>query len=673
MNPKIIIKENYARKQRYSREYFPELGDCDSEVIPRVKVEYDSSVYYLPEDMIKVPQVAALMKSRNTRVLLKKVKANPTAEDIVKFKARIKKLRFKFDFEYWAVTCIKIQDKLSGQMIPFRLNFGQRRLIGTLETQRLNNEPMRVILVKARQWGGSTAVQIYMLWLQLFHYENWHSVIIGKDKQQSANIRNMIKKAINNYPLILKDFTYKALTDSNGIRHIEERGCEIVIGTSNEPDSVRSFNIMMCHMSEVGLWVSTKSKSGDDLAQAVYGAISNAPGTLIVMESTAKGVGNYFHSQYIAAQTGKSEFKPVFVAWFEIPMYSSRINNYEKFIATLSDYEWWLFEQGATLEGIKWYRDTKSGRNYSDFAMKSEFPTTANEAFQSSTGTYFPEPLIEKCRKTACYPQFMGDIRGLATTGEKSLKGISIFDTSSSTETLRIYEYPDINEEYKILNRYLVVVDIGGKSYKSDNSVISVYDRISIMEPFGALEKVAEWIGHIDHDLLAWKAAQIATYYDDALLVIESNTIDSRDKKHLEIISYEGNHFYTVLNELSGYYPNLFYRERTPDQIKAGEPARIGWHMNRQTKYLAYDRYYSAVRNDEYIERSHDAVNEMQWLITKPSGQIEAQPGRRDDTQDVNAIACYIGLDIMEVPKKVQRIKQSKATKRIVGVGVASI
>lgn len=64
-------------------------------------------------------------------------------------------LRFKYDFEYWAYRCVVITDKLTGQDIPFKLNRPQRRLVAELERQRLASQPLRLIMLKARQWGGS--------------------------------------------------------------------------------------------------------------------------------------------------------------------------------------------------------------------------------------------------------------------------------------------------------------------------------------------------------------------------------------------------------------------------------------------------------------------------------------------------------------------------------------
>ena len=44
--------------------------------------------------------------------------------------------------------------------------------------------------------------------------------------------------------------------------------------------------------------------------------------TLVVMESTADGVGSFFHEEWGRACCGKSDKRPVFVPWHEIARYS---------------------------------------------------------------------------------------------------------------------------------------------------------------------------------------------------------------------------------------------------------------------------------------------------------------------------------------------------------------
>ena len=111
-----------------------------------------------------------------------------------------RKLRCRHDFEYWCATCATIRDKLSGQQVNFILNAPQRRVAAVLEGDRLAGRPIRMILLKARQWGGSTLVQFYMAWIQLCHKTNWHSLICAHVKDTAGVIRGMYTKLLEQYP-----------------------------------------------------------------------------------------------------------------------------------------------------------------------------------------------------------------------------------------------------------------------------------------------------------------------------------------------------------------------------------------------------------------------------------------------------------------------------------------
>lgn len=668
MNAREILQENECRIALYFRDYDRITGDPSGEVVPRISFKYNQHTFHLPAEMLKLPLYKELQNSSPEKIITKYTgDSNPEKEK--QFHEGFYRDRLKHDFEFWCYLCVKIQDKLTKRPIPFKLNRGQRRLIGKFEEMRVKRLPIRVILVKARQWGGSTAIQIYMLWLQLFHYVNWHSAIITQYKQQAANIRAMISKVIATYPNEIHSITLTGYEGMTGIKYIPQRGCIIGTGSAENPDALRSFDFAMLHLSECGLWKSTLTKNADDLVQSLYATVPDVPGSFIVMESTAKGIGNFFHLQYQAAVNGESDLQAVFVPWFEIEMYAafkrgtqgeilhdskglplSQIKDPEKLIRSMTDYEKIQWYAGATLEGIYWYRSYKKGKRYNDFQMKSEFPTTADEAFQSNSARYYEEDYVIRCRKTCKDPEFIGNIRGYAVTGPEALKNIQF--TEDSNATFAIWEKPEIIPGEKITNRYLVTVDIGGKHYKSDWSTINVFDRMMLSDPNGALERVATYIGHIDHDILAWKAAQIATWYDNALLVIESNTLETRDRKKSESV-YEGDHFFTVLNEIADVYDNLYVRENDPDKTKDGIQFKFGWHTNKRTKYLAYDRSRAAIRDGEYIERDRRCVDEMAWLEVKPDGSLGAIDGQHDDIIDPTAIAIYVSSEEMPLPKKI--------------------
>lgn len=662
---KEMLRIDKARRKKYFRIYDPVKGDAEGEVVPRAPFVIDGVEYNVPKEMLDDPFVKAYVKYNGESGLLKATGQYDNEENRRLILANLQNLRLKYDFEFCAATTIKIQDKETKRPIPLILNEGQRILVGEYERQRIAGVPIRVLLVKARQWGGSTATQCYMYWLQRYWYENWHSCIVALDQTQAVNIRTMYKNLIAKLPNWSDPVTFKRFEGTELIRIMPERGCRVQIGSAQKPDALRSFDFSLVHMSEVGLWKDTQEAKGDDVAMALYSTVPDVPGTMIVMESTAKGVGNYFHRQYLAAldnkKSGTVGIRPVFVAWYVdvryTRKYTSRYYSASKFVDTWSEYNWWQWEQGATLEGIFWYNNFKKSHHWTDFQMKSEYPTTAEEAFQTKSGRYFTDDLLSWLHKNIRQPKFIGDIRGDATVGEKIMENVKLYPNDSlQTEVLKIWIYPTDNAQdgKKVKNRFLVTVDVGGRGYRADWSVISVFDRVSMASEFGALERAALWRGHVDPDLLAYKAAQIAHYYDDALLVIESNTYETKNKKSDDAAVSEGDHTYTVLDTLGGIYENLYRRRTTPDNTADKATRHIGWHMNKQTKYMAYDDYTVRLREGDYMEYSQDAADEAMWLMNAPGGKIEAMEGTHDDIQDTTAVGCYIAFGGMEPVKIVE-------------------
>ena len=110
------------------------------------------------------------------------------------------RLRIRFDFEYWCARATKIKDKRTHREVPFVLNRAQCILLKALEDRRMAGKPVRVILLKARQWGGSTLVQYYMAWWQLVLYRGCNSLIAGHRKDNAITIRNLYKRLLENYP-----------------------------------------------------------------------------------------------------------------------------------------------------------------------------------------------------------------------------------------------------------------------------------------------------------------------------------------------------------------------------------------------------------------------------------------------------------------------------------------
>ncbi|MBQ5750569.1 MAG: hypothetical protein IIV86_04500 [Bacteroidaceae bacterium] len=563
--------------------------------------------------------------------------------------------RFVYDFEYFCAYCVRVQDKEGAHIVPFVLRAAQRKLIKCFEDQRRANKPIRVILLKARQWGGSTATQIYMAWIQLFHRPNWHSVVCAHLKDAANNIKGMYATLLENFPeWIYGPIKFQPYQRTQNISYIKQTGARITVGSAEAPESVRSQNVLMAHMSEVGLYPETRKNNPSRLFRSVTSSILTKPYTMIVIESTANGTGNWFHTEWLNAERGKSNNIPLFVAWFEIEMYSMPLaDTYEEFISAMTDYEWKLWELGATLEAINWYRH-KLREYHNHEEMMAEFPSTDIEAFVHSGEIIFSQEHCKLLRRTCREPDVKGEIFSHTNrnTGSQALQELDIIEQHNGC--FKIWQRPDTNTP--VARRYIVSVDVGGRSAKADYSVITVLDRYWMLEG-GVPEVVAEWRGHIDHDLLAWKAAQIATYYNNALLVIESNTIESKDNPDAYTDDF-------ILDQIASSYDNLYARH-DPQRIREGLPPRWGFHTNRKTKQTLVDTMIAIVRSQSYIERNDLAIDEMLTYERLPNGAYAATIGHHDDILMTRMIALYVSQDI-EPPAIIEHNLHYTSTRRII-------
>lgn len=620
------IKENKKRLYKINAPYNQITGEgCTGE---RTLVEIKGcpiEKLWLRNEMLNDPTVQMIIDKGFTK-LLTNAGVGITPETLNQMWEDFSRIRIIYDFEFFAGTGCWITAKSKGKDILFKLNRAQRTYLPYLEELRLAGKPIDIILCKARQWGGSTLTQLYMLWIQLVHKRNWNSVICGDIEGQSRNVTGMLSKALKGLPLWAfgEPVTSTPYQGSTSTRVISISNCRYSIGSAQKPDKLRSDDISMAHLTEVGLWKETKGKKPEDLVQSIFGTIYSGPYTMKILESTAKGVGNYFHRTWIEATEGRNNFTPVFIPWYCIDLYSKPLKeeDYPAFIESLNDYEQQLFNLGATLEAIAWYRD-KSREINEEWRMCSEFPSTAAEAFQSTGRRVFKMAYVQNARATCVPAWWSGDISN----------GKFEEESARDTDQLKIWLMPE--SEHIMKNRYIVSVDVGGVSDKADYSCILVADRLAMLDG-GVPEIVACWHGHIEHDKLAWKAVEIARAYDNALLIIESNTLETEGT--------EGDNFEYILNEISGKYSNLFCRT-SEQEIKQGRPRRWGFHTNPSTKPMVINFLVKALRDGLYIERCLQTTYELDLYELKENGkEMGAVEGNHDDRVMATAIliwACY--------------------------------
>lgn len=649
-----IIEENERRKALLFAHYDPVMGEGSPlRRFPFFVTSQQSRPVMLPISMISLPEIVQVMEAEARSA---ENYAIDNGLDPEVFTSAINEARFDHDFEFWAAMTVKIKPKEGGKHIPFVLNGPQRKLLATLEAMRHEGVPIRVIILKARQWGGSTLVQIYMAWIQIRHKTNWNSLIAAHINQAATNIRSMYKTLAQYYPL--DKIALSPFEGTQNIKIIRKRDNKITIGSMQTPESIRSDDIAMAHLSEVGLWIKTKGKKPEDLIQSILGTIPALPLSMVVMESTAKGVGNFFHQTWLDAKK-KGTYRPVFVAWFEIQTYFMPFKDeLEKaqLIATMDEYELYLWSIGATLEGIKWYRFKKGEYRNNTVSIASEFPSDEIEAFQSSGARFFSVSTIQKARRYNRPPLFVGDVFADALRGPESLKNIKIEPENQGR--LSVWSMPETFTDVKYTNRYVVSVDIGGRSKEADDSVIKVYDRFWLMEG-GILELAACWAGKIDFDHLAWKAVQICKLYDNAFMVPEINKM--RENSNTDDFD-EGDQFYTLIDEVLEFYDNIFCRT-TPEQVRQGLPKAWGFHTNRQTKPMILNTLNAAYRDDQVANYDVRSMDQADSFEIKGNGSTGAVEGAHDDHVIADGIGVWAALKHMPPVVEV-KINAERSIKR---------
>ena len=684
-----ILTENDRRNETMFAHFDPLTGE--GSVGDRTLVSITDFVIpkqWLPNDMLSIPLVKKMIEAGSiSNFLQKDLNVEPNDLDISKVSETLIRLRYKHDFPFWAATLVWIKNKGGGDDVLFRLTHPQRILVSRLEELRRAKQPIRLILLKARQWGGSTTIQLYMAWLQFLHRVGLNSLIIAHQGTASDEIKDMFDRMVKEYPIQMlykMGETYSenepkmvGVGKSGSIHRIPQRNCKIKLGTAERPDSCRGGDYNLVHLSEVGIWKKTDGKSPEDIVRSACSGILLKPYTMIVMESTANGTGNFFHREYEAASNPDipSQFRSLFISWFDIEQYrlsfanSSEIIKFAKWLydnrnngnvmSTREEsgrYLWWLWQKGASLEAINWYVKERAGKN-DHGVMASEYPSDDNEAFVHSGSMVFDKYLVEEFNRHCKPPRFIGDVYGNADEGKKALENVRFSEDRQGQ--FWIWSKPEIDDESDVLNRYLCVVDVGGRSDKADFSVVVVFDRLNMLEG-GPPSVVAQWYGHCDIDRLAWKAAQIAYYYDKALLVIESNTLETHDKER-QVEGGDQSHY--ILNQISDLYPNLYARHQSEDEIREGIPRKYGFHTNVATKPMVISNLIKVIREKLYTERDRRCLDEYLVYERKQNGSYGAISGKHDDLLMTRAIGLHICFNEMVMPRIVNRAERKYTRK----------
>ena len=218
----------------------------------------------------------------------------------------------------WIMEMLKIHDR-DGTVCALLPNCGQRIILAAMHMQESQGIPVRIILLKARQFGGSTFVQadFFGRCRELAHRQ---AFTVAHKAEATSRLFEMSKR----FWKYLPEGQRPALDAHNGYKlaFSEPIGSMMSTSTAGSPDAARSGTYQLAHCSEYAFW-------DDQVATmaAIDSAVPYTPGTVIIIESTANGIGDDFNARSVKAvkrfRSGDiTGYIPVFVGWLQIEEYA---------------------------------------------------------------------------------------------------------------------------------------------------------------------------------------------------------------------------------------------------------------------------------------------------------------------------------------------------------------
>lgn len=294
--------------------------------------------------------------------------------------------KLKADFTHYAPRCLRIRAK-DGSILPLTLNAAQTYLHDRLEAQRQRFGRVRALVLKGRQQGISTYVG-GRFYHRVTHGRGLRCFILTHEQEATNNLFGMVDRYHQHCPSLVRPSTGASNAKELYFDRLESG---YAVGTAGAKAVGRSQTVQLFHGSEVAFWPNASTHFA-----GVVQAIPDLPGTEIILESTANGVGGEFHERWQQAEQGIGDYEAIFIPWFWQAEYRRPVPNDFELDEEEQAYQ---AAHGLDLEQMVWRRN-KVAELKDPLLFKQEYPATAAEAFQmSGHDSYIPPELVLKARK----------------------------------------------------------------------------------------------------------------------------------------------------------------------------------------------------------------------------------------------------------------------------------
>ena len=523
--------------------------------------------------------------------------------------------------------------------------------------------PARAIVLKARRHRISTWAQAAIHHSLLFN-RNRNAVVCAHDDDTSKLIFRMQETFYNNLPDYIRpmkrrssvnELVFDNPSDSGRISNpgLNSRVQIRTAGGAGRKAGVgqgsagvgRGDRIDMFHASEVAFW-----PNGHEVFRGFAQAVPEAPGTLIVLESTANGQGGFFYDLWRETINGSTGYTPFFFPWHIHPEYTGTwlaLHGRPEMTPTddeLSIFTDWVLNkktgadetaerlahrlgldeeeqllathQNVGWDQLKWRRwaiKNKAGGRQETFDV--EYPSSWQIAFASS-GT----PRFDNRRVQVWMGESLGSstLELTPTTAEWDWKRDGLVNphiriSGSVKSNIEVLSQPIKGHAY-------VVSGDAAHGIGLDSSAAVVYDATD--------NSVAAWCAdpYMKPEELAEKMLLLGWWYNRAIIAQESNA-----PGNLTI------HYLTESN-----YPWLFYRQRY-DNIKNRHTTEPGFKTDLRTRELIISYLDGMIMADAITIQSKPILEQMMTFVyDRQTGRADHLDGCHDDMLFSLMIAAWV-------------------------------
>ena len=259
-----------------------------------------------------------------------------------------------------------------GQIVQLdALKPSQKKLLRLIQWLRANNQPVRIIILKARKTGISTVVEADMF-AEVIE-KQIDGMVIAHDVLTARKLFDMTQLFYERYDLM--DRPRQKKMNARELRFFDHQG-RIDVETANNKFAGTGTTPQYLHSSEEPKW-----ETGAQTAISLQQSVSNVPGTTIIREGTANGYDDLFYPAWKAASencrvTFDAEFNvtvevtnyaewnyyyPLFISVYDDPDCTRAFTSEEdktRFLGTLQPDEARLMAEGSTAEYLNYRRFT---------------------------------------------------------------------------------------------------------------------------------------------------------------------------------------------------------------------------------------------------------------------------------------------------------------------------